>query len=142
MVGRPQPSTLPEKPATSQPKLCNAQRQQAPAKAPDNTFAYQKAMLAVTTTFMPLRIQKVKSGLAIFPADASQAAFLHDKAPKITAVLGLTDEKSKRWVNYFLYYIPIKISTLDGSITKNTHEIALDEIRFETGVTNSSNMDT
>lgn len=83
----------------------------------------------------PLKgVQHVKSGLALLPADASQATLLLEKAPEITAVLGGTVEKAEKWQNYVLDYVPRKLPAIDGTIVEITSEMALEEVKFETGV--------
>lgn len=79
-------------------------------------------------------MQQVKSGLAILPADANQAAQILEKAPEITAVLGGTVEKAEKWHNYLLDHVPMKIKSIDKTTVEVTPEIALEEIKFELGV--------
>ncbi|POS81663.1 hypothetical protein EPUL_006483, partial [Erysiphe pulchra] len=55
-------------------------------------------------------------------------------APEITAVLGGTVEKAEKWSNYVLDHVPRSINCIDGSSVKLTPEMALDDIKFEIGV--------
>lgn len=82
----------------------------------------------------PLKgVQHVKSGLALLPADADQAANILEKSPEILAAIGFTFEKAGKWFNYVLDYVSHLIKCIDGSTVKATPELALDNIKLEIG---------